>query len=225
MVGGLLDDAQNNVGILVFQATGSYIDITTGTRSEIITAVRALSCNENGYDEINTVSAVSEAIGKLDELTGYEESNLVIISTCSVDDTNNGDTEVCDQVANDDPDGNIEVTVINLGGADTSGTFSCLFDDGILDEDYFEYDDIDLATAGVNTVIDELCESTTKEPTPAPTDDPTPAPTEDPTPAPTSDPTPAPTDDPTPAPTDEPTPAPTEDPTPAPTDGMSIVFI
>ena len=107
----------------------------------------------------------------------FDEKNLVVISLCSSDDVNNGDVEVCSQVSMDDPDSSIEVTVINLGGADTSGTYSCLLEDGTNDEDYFEYDDIPSASPDVPNVIDELCEGTTGEPTPAPTDDPTPAPT------------------------------------------------
>ena len=78
--------------------------------------------------------------------------------------------DVCSTVTGADPDGSVEVTVINVGGADTTGTYSCLLDDGTEDDDYFEYNGIDDASSGIGPDSDELWEGTTGEPTPAPTD-------------------------------------------------------
>ena len=110
---------------------------------------------------------------------------MVIISLCEAD---GGDT-TCSLPGSIDPNGDVEITVINIGNdVSNNDQFSCLVNGGTSSPNYNEYNTPNDAMNDAEHLEEEICE----RPTPRPTLRPTPKPTFRPTPKPTPRPSPRP---------------------------------
>ena len=156
---------------LVTHNIGGSIDTISGDRNTLLDAVGGLMCSNVG-DATEYDGALAQAYTVLAGKSS-DEQKIVMISFCDPD----GGDDTCNVRASNDPERNIEITVVNV--ATTSGQFSCLVN-GTESENLFEYPTIDedTLTGDTDDIRDEICERPTESPTPVPTDSHTPSPTE-----------------------------------------------
>ena len=86
----------------------------------------------------------------------------MVISLCEIDDDGDDDN-TCSLPDSIDPDGNIEINVINIGNdVSNSDQFSCLVNGGAISPNYNEYDSIDDAIDDSQFLEEEICERPTR---------------------------------------------------------------
>ena len=137
-------------------------DILLGNRESVLAQIELLNCGGNN-DEVDYEGEIANALSDLNGVANsFDELKIVVISLCEPESGDN----TCNLHSSLDPNGNIEVTIINIGtDVSNSDQFSCLVNGGVISPNYNEYDSINDALDDAEHLEDEICERPTPNPT------------------------------------------------------------